>query len=330
MATKKNPPKSTTRSRGGRPVAAARKSTSSRTLSPDKPLTAKQRRELDAAKAARQRGNGKGNGVRTTKTDPAPKLTIEELLKLRVPGVGANTTAKALEIADMPGTVEAPRPLVNRANLLPKEKAGLRGLAAALYVLTGKSDGGVRASRDFHDQQPAAASSRRSKADALEGAAGQKLLLEYLKSEVTGDAELDPLNVPPTIDQDGKLRVRSLHWRAWLAKRGIEVGATAAVKVLREAGLEQERWFSLPRGKRMCYVTTDLPRGTGNLPRREDTPLAGATQPGERRGANPLRRLSDEQAAVVKAALEQYEPPKARAKRAAAEQIVDELLKHLG
>jgi hypothetical protein len=282
----------------------ARKNTTT-TVSPDKPLTAKQKQELRQRQAgARARaGNGSGGGgrkasaVKTVRTAPTAKMTIEEMLLKRLTGVGPKAANDALDIADVPGSAEAPRVMLNRANLATKEKGGLRGKALALWVLTGKSDGGEIA----RNRSATPAKPKKTKADEIPAGA----FVDYLKAEVSGDHRA-PVDFKPTIDETGKLRVKSTHFREWLSAQGYSAGAVTAARILRAAGLEQERWFVMKPGKRMMFVGS-APAGTGRLPRRKDEPIEGVSiLPGERRGGrsgNPLRRLDDEQRAAVKACL---------------------------
>lgn len=267
----------------------------------------------------RNGGDGNGEKIRTSFADAAPLPSLHELLTKRLAGVGKRTAEEALAEADLDGEKKATRVQANRANAAPTEKAGLRGKALATWVLTGKSDGGKRPPAE--PEQPAR---RRSGID-------EKVLAEafvdYLNAQVSGDADA-PLKGLPTVDENGRLRVKSAHWREWLASRGITVGAGAAVKPLRAAGLDQERWFSLPRGQRMTYAGP-VPSGTKRLPVRKDTPVEGATAPGERRtrGGKPFARPSVEQADLLVAALKAYKPNGAGA--GAQRQLRDELLSHL-
>ena len=290
-------------------------------------LTAQQRMELDAAKARKGKspntGRGRATQYNTRREGPAPVPTLIELLTLRLTGVGKKTAEDALTDAKLDGTKKASREQLNRANVAPNEKAGLKGKALALWVLTGKSNGGIAPATVA---QPA--TTIRSRSSALEGAAGQAKFVEYLNAQVSGDA-MAPAENKPTVDENGKLRIKSAHWRQWLASQGVEVGAAAAVKPLRDAGLGQERWFTLPRGQRMCYVGA-VPKGTERLPVRKDTPLPGATAPGERRarGSRPFARPSVEQIDVLTNALNAFKPR--GAEKLASEQVRDELLNALG
>jgi hypothetical protein len=124
-----------------------------------------------------------------------------------------------------------------------------------------------------------------------------KILIDYLTERVS--AEVDVKNPGrPFISADGKLHVKLDDWREWLVGQGLAPSRNEASAPLREIG--PGRTVKLPGvDKGVGFYVGAAPTGTTKLPRRPQvTPT--------RQPRNPLAGLSDEQRAVVKAALESY------------------------
>ena len=299
MATKKNP--TTRTAQRNRRLADAKRSR--RAMAQENP-----------APSATVKGNGNGGDkpvelpgltAAQRKELAAVKSTVPTVRELLQPlqGVGKKALDEVLAETEVDGNKKASQVMRNRAHAAPQEKAGLRGKALAMWVVTGKSDGAK-----LQSAQPAA-TTRTKKATGLEGDAGRKLLIEYLNAQVSSENKA-PAEFKPTVDENGKLRIKSAHFRTWLASKGHAVGNVATVGVLRDAGLEQERWFTLPRGQRMCYVGK-VPTGTKKLPVRKDEPMPGITQAarGARaRGGLRVGRVSDVERQVILAALTAFKP----------------------
>lgn len=275
MATKNS---STTRT-GKRRAVAADNPPATKTVEPKANGNGDAKAKPEPAKA-----NGKSEmETAIAKAEAAAIPTIIELLTKRLKGVGKATADKALEATSIKGTAQATPEQLDRANKAPKDKAGLTGNALALWVLTGKSDGGIE------PEQPAV-STTRSRSDEIPAS----LLDQYLKEQVSGD-ERAPLQELPTVDEEGTLRIKAPHWQAWLAEHGHEVGRSVATKVLREAGLTAERWPTMPNGNRMMYVGSVPQTAPKRLPRRKDVLLpesagTGSSGGGGNRSSNSAGR----------------------------------------
>ena len=237
----------------------------------------------------------KNNSNRKAKTvateNPVPTATVEapirvlpslfDLLTMRVKGVGKATAEQVLQATSLKGSDQATAEQADRANAAPTQKAGLSGKAAALWVLTGASDG----NGSVVEPEAPAVSTTRSLSEGI----GQPMLDQYLTEHVSGDLDA-PLKELPTIDEEGTLRVKAPHFQAWLVQQGQEVGRTAATKALRAAGLTAERWQTMPNGNRMMYVgpvpKPVTPR-TEALPVREDVLLPESAVSNSRSVAAP-------------------------------------------
>lgn len=202
--------------------------------------------------------------------------TIAQLLA-RLPGVGKKVVETVLAETTSNGDAKASKEIRDRANAAPTEKAGLRGKALALYVLTGKSNGGedkpkiesladaLLAADKAAKNKPAKPAA--AKPDAIEAKAGRELLVAYLKAE-TSNADDALAKAAPTVT-DGKLRVKAWTFQAYLAKTlGRDVSRREATAILKDAGLVSQNWNALPQGARVVYAG-DVPAGAGKLPQRK-------------------------------------------------------------
>lgn len=219
-----------------------------------KELTPAQKEELRAA--------------RSRKKSEATTLTLNELLTKRVMGVGKTIADKALADAKLKGNAKSTTEQVERANRASKDKAGLRGKALAMWVLTGDSNGGdAKPSTSTPTTTRARSASTSTAKSALDGKVGQDLLVKYLKAE-TSNADNALAKALPTFDGE-KLRVKARHFEAWLAKETkTTVTRPQTTAVLKEAGLKSEQWSALPAGKRVVYAGS-IPAGVGKLPVRK-------------------------------------------------------------
>lgn len=224
--------------------------TSNPTTTPE--LTDTQRDELKAAKAA--------------------SVSLGDLLTKRVKGVGAKIAEQALEAAGVKATAKASREQLDRANTAETAKAGLRGKALALYVLTGESNGGEDAKPAAAAAAPAkaaSASAPAAKPTAIADDAAQALYVDYLKGNVTDAPVFTDKGgkFAPTVDGDGILRVKAPHFQAWLEKNAKDVTVTrrTATSVLQAAGLVSKNWGVLPQGFRVVYTGT-APKAAQPLP----------------------------------------------------------------
>lgn len=247
--------------------------TSNPTATPE--LTDAQRDELKAAKAA--------------------SVSLGEMLTKRVKGVGEKIAEQALEAAGLKAAAKASREQLDRANTAETAKAGLRGKALALYVLTGKSNGGEAAkieplteAGELPVGSPVGApktSAPAAQAATIADDDAQALFVEYLQGNVTDAPVFTDKGgkFAPTVDVDGILRVKAPHFQAWLEKnaKGVTVTRRTATSTLQAAGLASKNWGVLPQGFRVVYQGT-APKAAQPLPiwapaEKDEAPAAPKT-----------------------------------------------------
>lgn len=222
-----------------------------------------------------------------------------------VNGLGTATIAKALDAHELTSTTPAtPEQLARVADAKAGKKDGLKGKSLAAWIITGQnSTQQVAASRlkaeaaNAGKSTPAAATSARS--EFIWPKAGAAILLDYLKAEVTGDADA-PNKGAPFIDAKGIVRFTGTHWRGWLDKQGMHPGKNEAGVPVREAGLKM-RPFALPgESRQMGFYTGPAPKGTASLPRRIVERAARSASSAPRKPANPFSKFTDEQVAYLR------------------------------
>ena len=152
--------------------------------------------------------------------------------------------------------------------------------------------------------------------------AASAVLLDYLTARVS--AEFDPEHpARPYINSNGKLFVHSTDWRDWLLEQGLAPSKSEAAKPLRD-NVGVVRATPLPgMDKALGFYQGTAPKGTEKLPRRESRAASGPRAP-----RTPFGKLTDEQRAVVTAALTAFKPGRSAQGKQQAD-VRDELLAQL-
>jgi hypothetical protein len=126
----------------------------------------------------------------------------------------------------------------------------------------------------------------------------REILIAYLKANVT-DAQDAPNTGAPFITENGILRIRSEHWRAWLVDQGIAPSKSEATAPIRELGFSMKPYALPGEGRSHGFYTGELPKsklpGLGKLPIRKATRTAAPR--------NPFKGLTDGQRAELLDAL---------------------------
>ena len=152
--------------------------------------------------------------------------------------------------------------------------------------------------------------------------AASAVLLDYLTARVS--AEFDAEHpARPYINSNGKLFVHSTDWRDWLLEQGLAPSKSEAAKPLRD-NVGVVRATPLPgMDKALGFYQGTAPKGTEKLPRRESRAASGPRAP-----RTPFGKLTDEQRAVVTAALTAFKPGRSAQGKQQAD-VRDELLAQL-